>query len=216
MDCSLPGSSIHGIFQARVLEWGAIAFSDDNPSPPKYSFSLDKMFMVHNIWIPSASRKYCVQNQEPLSESLRGITGVQAQSLSRVWLSGTPWTVARQPPLSVGFSRQEYRSGLLLPSPGDLPYPEVESAYLASSALAGRSLSSESPGKPQESLGTILNSINSISCFFQQSFLRHCHDSSGKHLPFLQGSACVCVCVCVCTCTRTCSVVSNSLRPYLL
>ena len=31
MDCSLPGSSIHGIFQARVLEWGAIAFSDDSP-----------------------------------------------------------------------------------------------------------------------------------------------------------------------------------------
>ena len=31
MDCSLPGSSIHGIFQARVLEWGAIAFSADSP-----------------------------------------------------------------------------------------------------------------------------------------------------------------------------------------
>ena len=31
MDCSLPGSSVHGIFQARVLEWGAIAFSDDKP-----------------------------------------------------------------------------------------------------------------------------------------------------------------------------------------
>ena len=31
MDCSLPGSSIHGIFQARVLEWGAIAFSDPLP-----------------------------------------------------------------------------------------------------------------------------------------------------------------------------------------
>ena len=31
MDCSLPGSSIYGIFQARVLEWGAIAFSDDCP-----------------------------------------------------------------------------------------------------------------------------------------------------------------------------------------
>ena len=29
MDCSLPGSSIHGIFQARVLEWGAIAFSEE-------------------------------------------------------------------------------------------------------------------------------------------------------------------------------------------
>ena len=31
MDCSLPGSSVHGIFQARVLEWGAIAFSDQTP-----------------------------------------------------------------------------------------------------------------------------------------------------------------------------------------
>ena len=31
MDCSLPGSSVHGIFQARVLEWGAITFSDDKP-----------------------------------------------------------------------------------------------------------------------------------------------------------------------------------------
>ena len=31
MDCSPPGSSVHGIFQARVLEWGAIAFSDENP-----------------------------------------------------------------------------------------------------------------------------------------------------------------------------------------
>ena len=31
MDCSLPGSSTHGIFQARVLEWGAIAFSRANP-----------------------------------------------------------------------------------------------------------------------------------------------------------------------------------------
>ena len=33
MDCSPPGSSIHGIFQARVLEWGAIAFSDANTIP---------------------------------------------------------------------------------------------------------------------------------------------------------------------------------------
>ena len=32
MDCSLPGSSVHGIFQARVLEWGAIAFSANNPA----------------------------------------------------------------------------------------------------------------------------------------------------------------------------------------
>ena len=36
MDCSLPGSSIHGIFQARVLEWGAIAFSEWMTSMPLY------------------------------------------------------------------------------------------------------------------------------------------------------------------------------------
>ena len=34
MDCSLPGSSIHGIFQARLLEWAAIAFSTSNPWEP--------------------------------------------------------------------------------------------------------------------------------------------------------------------------------------
>jgi len=37
MDCSLPGSSIHGIFQARVLEWGAIAFSDHGVASVKIS-----------------------------------------------------------------------------------------------------------------------------------------------------------------------------------
>ena len=33
MDCSLPGPSVHGIFQARILEWGAISFSRDLPNP---------------------------------------------------------------------------------------------------------------------------------------------------------------------------------------
>ena len=37
-----------------------------------------------------------------------------------------PWTVARQAPLSMGFFRQEYWSGLSFPSPGDLPYPGIE------------------------------------------------------------------------------------------
>ena len=78
------------------------------------------------------------------------------------------------------------------------------------------SLSSEPPGNPKESLGTIMNSINSISCIFQQSFLRYCHVSSEKHLPFLQGGERVCVCVHVCACMHTGSVVSNSLWPYRL
>ena len=49
----------------------------------------------------------------------------------------TPWTVAHQVPLSVGFSRQEHWSALPFPSPGDLPSPGIEPA---SPALAGRFL----------------------------------------------------------------------------
>ena len=66
-------------------------------------------------------------------------------SLSHVWLFATPWTVARQAPLSMGFSRQEYWSGLPFPSPGDLPDPGIEPA---SPALQADSLLSEPPGKP--------------------------------------------------------------------
>ena len=75
MDCSLPGPSVHGIFQARVLEWVAIAFS----SAWKWK--------------------------------------VKVKSLSHVRLLATPQTAAYQVPLSMGFSRQEYWSGLPLPSP---------------------------------------------------------------------------------------------------
>ena len=47
-------------------------------------------------------------------------------SHSRVWLSELPWTVARHAPLSTGFSRQEYWSGLPCPPPGDPPTPGIE------------------------------------------------------------------------------------------
>ena len=56
---------------------------------------------------------------------------------SRVWLFATLWTVARQPPLSMGFSRQEYCSGLPCPPPGDLPNPRIEPESLMSPALTG-------------------------------------------------------------------------------
>ena len=46
----------------------------------------------------------------------------------------TPWTIARQVPLSMGFSRQEYWSGLLFPSPGNLPNPGIESSSPAPQA----------------------------------------------------------------------------------
>ena len=51
---------------------------------------------------------------------------VKVKSLSHVQLLVTPWTVAYQAPPSVGFSRQEYWSGLPFPSPGDLPNPRTK------------------------------------------------------------------------------------------
>ena len=58
--------------------------------------------------------------------------------------SGNPWTVAYQAPPSLGFSRQEYWSGLPFPSPGDLPNPGIEPG---SPILQADSLPSEPPGK---------------------------------------------------------------------
>ena len=106
MDCSLPDSSIHGIFQARVLEWGAISFS--------------------NAW------KW----------------KVKVKSISLVQFLAIPWTAAYQTPLSLGFSRQEYWSGVPLPSPGDLSNPWVEPESPASLALACRFFTTVPPGKP--------------------------------------------------------------------
>ena len=78
IDSSPPVVSIHGILQARTLEWVAISFS--------------------NAW------KW----------------KVKVKSLSRVRLPATPWTAAYQAPPSMGFSGQQYWSGVPLPSPNDL------------------------------------------------------------------------------------------------
>ena len=64
--------------------------------------------------------------------------------------SATPWKVAGQAPLSMGFSRQEYWSGLPFPSPGDLPDPGIEPGL---PALQTDALPYEPPGKP--TLGTV-------------------------------------------------------------
>ena len=73
---------------------------------------------------------------------------------------GTLWTVAHQAPLSLGFSRQEYWSGLPVPSPGDLPDPEVEPG---SPALQTDSLPFEPQGSSLELAFLNLNSGTSLS-----------------------------------------------------
>ena len=69
---------------------------------------------------------------------------VNVKSLSHVRLFATPWTVAYQAPLSMGFSRQQYWSGLPFLSPRDLPNPGIEPG---SPALQTDALPSEPPGK---------------------------------------------------------------------
>ena len=68
----------------------------------------------------------------------------KVKSLSRVWLFATPWTVAYQAPPSMGFSRQEYWSGLPFPSPGDLHNSGIERR---SPTFQADALTSEPPGK---------------------------------------------------------------------
>ena len=53
MDCSLPGSSVHGIFQARVLEWGAIAFSEQ-----KHYLAISKNEIIHIKYLALSGTQY--------------------------------------------------------------------------------------------------------------------------------------------------------------
>ena len=70
-------------------------------------------------------------------------------ALSHVQLFANPWTVGHQAPLSMQFSRKEYWSGLLFPTPGDLPSAGIKPTFLASSALAGRFLTTAPPRMPK-------------------------------------------------------------------
>ena len=81
---------------------------------------------------------------------------VHAQSISCVWLFVTPWIGAHQTPLSLGFSRQEYCSGLPFPTPGDLADPRIKPM---SPALAGRFFTTVPPGKPLHMISYLLLTI---------------------------------------------------------
>ena len=131
MDCSPPGSTVHGISQARVLDWAVVSFSRGSSWPrdqARVSRNVDRRF---TIW---ASRE--VLYLFPILHILTNTLSIfifffffflvlpvyfyqpislhpRAHMLSHV----IPWTSARQTPLSMDFSRQEYWSGLPFPSP---------------------------------------------------------------------------------------------------
>ena len=102
MDCSLPHSSIHGIFQARVLEWIAISFSR-GPSRPRDQIEVSCVAgRRFNLW---ATREARILEWVAISFSNAWKWKVKVKSLSRVRLFTTPWTAAYQAPPSIGFSR---------------------------------------------------------------------------------------------------------------
>ena len=111
MHHSLPGSSVHGIFQARILEWVAIPFSRGSSWPRDQSWvsSMPGQFfmsepqvalMVKNL--PANAGDTREAASIPGSGRSPGVgNNSSVQSLSHVWLFVTPWTAAHQPSLSI-------------------------------------------------------------------------------------------------------------------
>ena len=112
-------------------------------------------------WGPwPSTMNYLVQNvSRAMLEKLKKLLG-------HVWLFVTPWTVAYQAPWTMGFTRQEYWSGLPWPSPGDLPDPGIEPG---SSALQPDTLPSEPPGKPWETYRLLFIYNRTLKIRLQQS-----------------------------------------------
>ena len=107
MDCSLPGSSIHGLLQARILEWVAVP-------PSRGSSQCRDWTHISYVYLPWQAVS--------LPLALPGlVVKWKWKSLSCVRLFATPWTIQ-----SMKFSRSEYWSGYFFPfpSPGD-PQPRV-------------------------------------------------------------------------------------------
>ena len=99
---------------------------------------------LHSVFLPGESHgQRSLEGCSPWGCKLNMFGSVQL--LSRVQLFATPWTVAHQAPLSMGFPRQEYRSGLPFASPGHLPDRRIQSKSLA---LAGRFFTTELPENP--------------------------------------------------------------------
>ena len=136
MDCWPPGSSVHGIFQARILKWVYTFLPRDqtrvslSPALAGRFFTTSASWEAHRAkWTGSLSYMWA---RQPPSDCkyvctlghlqhvlliFAGLLPLLLSRVSRVWLCATPWTAAYQAPPSMGFSRQEYWSGLPLPSP---------------------------------------------------------------------------------------------------
>ena len=176
MDGSLPGSSVHGIILARLLEWVAssssifffkiwlhrvwvaacsiflvatsgilswglrtlscsmwdqISWAGTKPRPSALgAWNLScwisrKVPVLHFVYIPHT------QATHRATQDKAWLLPRPSCVLSHIWLFSTPWTVAHQAPLCMGFSSQEYQSGLPFPPPRYLPNSAIEPEFAA-------------------------------------------------------------------------------------
>ena len=142
----LPGSSVHGISQTRILEWVAISFSRGSSQPRDWTWVSHIAGRFFIIWATREAPIFlcvCVCVCVCVYLLINMCTCVHAQSLSPVRLLGP-----HQAPLSMEFSRWECRSGLPFPTTGHLPDPRIKPVSLGSPVLAGF-FTTAPPRKPQ-------------------------------------------------------------------
>ena len=118
----------------------------------EYSFKKYTCYLISVHWLCALclSQWAYVINLRKISHCGKQSCGVWGCLLSHIWFFASPWTLARQTPLSMGFPREEYWSGSPFPSPGDLLHPGIEPASPVSPALAGDFFTTEPLGKPRK------------------------------------------------------------------
>ena len=137
-------------------------------------------FHTNNTYIKNTNNKenifnLTVQYLENYSECML------LSRFSSVWLFATPWTVACQAPLSIGFSRQEYWSGLPCPPPGDLPDPRDRTCV---SCTAGGFFTTEPSRKPESPRRLVKTDCRTPSLgFLTQSFWAGAKDVHVQQVP---------------------------------
>ena len=145
MDCSPPGFSVHGILQAKILEMVAILFSRGFSSPRDQTWVSCIAGIFFTIWTTREAQDIILKAHKI------GYNKVECawvlSLFNHVWLFATLWTVALQAPLPVGFSRQEYGSGLPCPPPRDLSDPRIKPVSLMLLHWQAGSLPLALPGK---------------------------------------------------------------------
>ena len=132
----------------------AIPWTIAHQAPPSTGFSRQKYWSglpfpsPGDLPNPGTESRSLTLQADALTSEPPG-KGSEVKSLSHVQLFGTPWTIAHQAPPSMGFSRQEYWSGLPFPSPGDLPDPDIELESLVAPGYQVGSIPCEPSEKPQ-------------------------------------------------------------------